>query len=58
MPPSGSSESEIMDVVFAINGHNSVTPHPAGSYKKLDSTEEEHFVMAVLVRGGVFGEKQ
>ena len=26
--------------------------------EKLDSTEEEHFVMAVLVRGGVFGEKQ
>jgi CRISPR-associated protein Csy3 len=26
--------------------------------KKLDSSEEEHFVMAVLVRGGVFGEKQ
>lgn len=24
----------------------------------LDSAEEEHFVMAVLVRGGVFGEKQ
>jgi len=26
--------------------------------EKLDSSEEEHFVMAVLVRGGVFGEKQ
>lgn len=26
--------------------------------EKLDSIEEEHFVMAVLVRGGVFGEKQ
>ena len=26
--------------------------------EKLDSVEEEHFVMAVLVRGGVFGEKQ
>lgn len=26
--------------------------------EKLDAAEEEHFVMAVLVRGGVFGEKQ
>lgn len=26
--------------------------------EKLDHVEEEHFVMAVLVRGGVFGEKQ
>ncbi len=26
--------------------------------EKLESPEEEHFVMAVLVRGGVFGEKQ
>lgn len=26
--------------------------------EKLDLSEEEHFVMAVLVRGGVFGEKQ
>jgi len=26
--------------------------------EKLDTFEEEHFVMAVLVRGGVFGEKQ
>ena len=26
--------------------------------EKLDSVEEEHFVMGVLVRGGVFGEKQ
>lgn len=26
--------------------------------EKLDLIEEEHFVMAVLVRGGVFGEKQ
>ena len=26
--------------------------------EKLDSVEEEHFVMAVLVRGGVFGERQ
>jgi len=26
--------------------------------EKLDSVDEEHFVMAVLVRGGVFGEKQ
>ncbi len=26
--------------------------------EKLDLLEEEHFVMAVLVRGGVFGEKQ
>jgi len=26
--------------------------------EKLDAPEEEHFVMAVLVRGGVFGEKQ
>lgn len=26
--------------------------------EKLDALEEEHFVMAVLVRGGVFGEKQ
>lgn len=26
--------------------------------EELDTTEEEHFVMAVLVRGGVFGEKQ
>lgn len=26
--------------------------------EKLESSEEEHFVMAVLVRGGVFGEKQ
>ncbi len=26
--------------------------------EKLDNVEDEHFVMAVLVRGGVFGEKQ
>jgi len=26
--------------------------------EKLETNEEEHFVMAVLVRGGVFGEKQ
>jgi len=26
--------------------------------EKLESSQEEHFVMAVLVRGGVFGEKQ
>jgi len=26
--------------------------------EKLENSEEEHFVMAVLVRGGVFGEKQ
>ncbi|WP_428354694.1 type I-F CRISPR-associated protein Csy3 [Methyloprofundus sp.] len=26
--------------------------------EKLENVEEEHFVMAVLVRGGVFGEKQ
>jgi len=26
--------------------------------EKLDNIEDEHFVMAVLVRGGVFGEKQ
>jgi len=26
--------------------------------EKLDAPEEEHFVMAILVRGGVFGEKQ
>ena len=26
--------------------------------EKLENVEDEHFVMAVLVRGGVFGEKQ
>jgi len=31
---------DLNHIVFAINGHNSVTPHPAGSYKKLDSTEK------------------
>jgi transglutaminase-like putative cysteine protease len=31
---------DLNHIVFAINGHDSVTPHPAGSYKKLDSTEK------------------
>ena len=31
---------DLNHIVFAINGHNSVTPHPAGSYKKETTTEK------------------
>jgi|APSaa5957512622_1039677.scaffolds.fasta_scaffold00329_15 transglutaminase-like putative cysteine protease len=31
---------DLNHIVFAINGQNSVTPHPAGSYKKPDATEK------------------
>ena len=31
---------DLNHIVFAINGQNSVTPHPAGSYKELDSNQK------------------
>ena len=35
---------DLNHIVFAINGANSVTPHPAGSYKPIGSTEKTVFV--------------
>ncbi len=35
---------DLNHIVFAINGQNSVTPHPAGSYKESDTNEKTVFV--------------
>lgn len=35
---------DLNHIVFAINGHNSITPYPAGSYKDPDSSTKTVFV--------------
>ncbi|MBU0579160.1 hypothetical protein KJ628_04295 [Patescibacteria group bacterium] len=35
---------DLNHIVFAINGQNSITPHPAGSYKEQDSAQKTVYV--------------